>query len=71
MRQGVQSQRASQIWPIATHRSSIDRPFNLPKLFFDDDHAGKAVGMDLSIGKRPYATFGANSTGDQGPMRAA
>ena len=36
----------------------------LPKLFFDDDHAGKALGIDLFIGKRPYAAFG-NSTGDQ------
>src|SRR6185437_16526596 len=29
----------------------------LPKLFFDDDHAGKAIGIDLFIGKRPYAAF--------------
>jgi phosphoglycolate phosphatase-like HAD superfamily hydrolase len=36
----------------------------LPKLFFDDDHAGKAIGIDLFIGRRPYAAFG-NSTGDQ------
>lgn len=36
----------------------------LPKLFFDDDHAGKVLGIDLFIGKRPYAAFG-NSTGDQ------
>jgi phosphoserine phosphatase len=36
----------------------------LPNLFFDDDHAGKALGIDLFIGKRPYAAFG-NSTGDQ------
>jgi phosphoglycolate phosphatase-like HAD superfamily hydrolase len=36
----------------------------LPKLFFDDDHAGKTIGIDLFIGKRPYAAFG-NSTGDQ------
>jgi phosphoserine phosphatase len=36
----------------------------LPKLFFDDDHAGKALGIDMFIGKRPYAAFG-NSTGDQ------
>lgn len=35
-----------------------------PKLFFDDDFAGKALGIDLFIGKRPYAAFG-NSTGDQ------
>lgn len=36
----------------------------LPHLFFDDDHAGKVLGIDLFIGKRPYAAFG-NSTGDQ------
>ena len=36
----------------------------LPKLFFDDDHAGKALGIDLFIGKRPYAAFG-NSSGDR------
>ena len=35
-----------------------------PKVFFIDDHAGKAVGINLFIGKRPYAAFG-NSTGDQ------
>lgn len=36
----------------------------LPKLFFDDDHAGKVLGIDLFIGKRPGAAFG-NSTGDR------
>jgi len=36
----------------------------LPKVFFIDDHAGKAIGIDLFIGKRPVAAFG-NSTGDQ------
>jgi phosphoserine phosphatase len=36
----------------------------LPKLFFDDDHAGKVIGINLFIGKRPYAAFG-NSTGDR------
>jgi phosphoglycolate phosphatase-like HAD superfamily hydrolase len=36
----------------------------LPKLFFDDDHAGKVIGINLFIGKRPYASFG-NSTGDR------
>ena len=35
-----------------------------PKVFFVDDHAGKPVGINLFIGKRPYAAFG-NSTGDQ------
>ena len=36
----------------------------LPKLFFNDNFAGKAVGIDLFIGKRPFAAFG-NSTGDR------
>jgi haloacid dehalogenase-like hydrolase len=36
----------------------------LPKLLFNDNFAGKAIGIDLFIGKRPYASFG-NSTGDQ------
>ena len=35
-----------------------------PKVFFVDDHAGKPVGINLFIGKRPHAAFG-NSTGDQ------
>lgn len=35
-----------------------------PKVFFVDDHAGKAIGINLFIGKRPHAAFG-NSTGDQ------
>jgi phosphoglycolate phosphatase-like HAD superfamily hydrolase len=36
----------------------------LPKVFLNDDHAGKVIGIDLFIGKRPYAAFG-NSTGDR------
>jgi phosphoglycolate phosphatase-like HAD superfamily hydrolase len=35
-----------------------------PKVFFVDDKAGKAVGINLFIGKRPYAAFG-NSDGDR------
>ena len=35
-----------------------------PKVFFIDNNAGKAIGINLFIGKRPYAAFG-NSTGDQ------
>jgi phosphoglycolate phosphatase-like HAD superfamily hydrolase len=43
-----------------------DKPALLrePKVFFVDDHAGKAVGINLFIGKRPYAAFG-NSSGDR------
>jgi phosphoserine phosphatase len=36
----------------------------LSKLFFSDNNAGKAIGINLFIGKRPFAAFG-NSTGDQ------
>ncbi len=35
-----------------------------PKVFFNDNNGGKPVGINLFIGKRPYAAFG-NSTGDQ------
>ena len=36
----------------------------LPKIFFDNNNAGKPIGIDLFIGKRPCAAFG-NSTGDR------
>ena len=35
-----------------------------PKVFFIDDNAGKPIGINLFIGKRPYAAFG-NSPGDK------
>src|ERR1700759_580232 len=35
-----------------------------PKLLFVDDHAGKPEGINLVIGRRPFAAFG-NSTGDR------
>jgi phosphoserine phosphatase len=35
-----------------------------PKVFFINDKAGKAIGINLFIGKRPYAAFG-NSDGDR------
>ena len=35
-----------------------------PKVFFVDDHAGKAIGINLFIGKRPFGAFG-NSGGDR------
>jgi phosphoglycolate phosphatase-like HAD superfamily hydrolase len=35
-----------------------------PKVFFIDDKTGKAIGINLFIGKRPYAAFG-NSDGDR------
>ncbi|HWO35498.1 MAG TPA: HAD family hydrolase [Candidatus Acidoferrum sp.] len=34
-----------------------------PKVFFVDDGPGKAIGINLFIGKRPYAAFG-NTEGD-------
>jgi hypothetical protein len=36
----------------------------LPKVFFNDNFAGKAIGIHHFIGKRPLAAFG-NSTGDR------
>src|SRR5271168_4198030 len=38
--------------------------FREPKVFFIDDGPGKAIGINLFIGKRPCAAFG-NSGGDQ------
>jgi hypothetical protein len=35
-----------------------------PKVFFIDDGPGKAIGINLFIGKRPSAAFG-NTAGDQ------
>jgi hypothetical protein len=52
---------------IATKYEYVDgKPvlMRLPKVFFIDDHAGKAIGINLFIGKRPYAAFG-NSDGDR------
>jgi len=39
-----------------------------PKVFFIDDHAGKAIGINLFIGRRPQAAFG-NSDGDAEMLR--
>ncbi len=36
----------------------------LPEMMLIDDHAGKPEGINLMIGRRPFAAFG-NSTGDQ------
>jgi phosphoglycolate phosphatase-like HAD superfamily hydrolase len=43
-----------------------DKPelMRLPKLFFNSDNEGKAIGINMFIGKRPYASFG-NSNGDR------
>lgn len=42
------------------------RPFLMrePKLLLNDNYAGKPEGIQLMIGRRPYAAFG-NSTGDR------
>ena len=70
----VYSQRVYGVPPEQVVGSSIETKYEmkdgkpvlmrLPKLFFDDDHAGKAIGINLFIGKRPYAAFG-NSGGDR------
>jgi phosphoglycolate phosphatase-like HAD superfamily hydrolase len=52
---------------IATRYETKDgRPelMRLPKVFFVDDGAGKAIGINLFIGRRPCAAFG-NSDGDR------
>jgi phosphoglycolate phosphatase-like HAD superfamily hydrolase len=43
-----------------------DKPelMRLPKLFFNSDNEGKAIGINMFIGKRPYASIG-NSNGDR------
>ena len=51
---------------VTKYEMKDDKPvlMRLPKLFFIDDHDGKAVGINMFIGKRPYAAFG-NSDGDR------
>ena len=68
------SQRVYGIPPEQVVGSSIATRYEIPgrgpvlmrepKLFFIDDHAGKAIGINLFIGKRPIAAFG-NSDGDR------
>jgi phosphoglycolate phosphatase-like HAD superfamily hydrolase len=70
----VYSQRVYGVPPEQVVGSSIETKYEMkdgkpvlmrmPKLFFDDDHAGKAIGINLFIGRRPYAAFG-NSGGDR------
>ena len=68
---------SQRVYCIPTQKvigSSLDTKFEfkdgkgdlmrLPKLFFNDDFGGKAIGIDLFIGKRPTAALG-NSTGDR------
>ena len=73
----VYSQRVYGVPPEQVIGSSIETKFEdnggqptlmrLPKVFFIDDHAGKAVGINLFIGKRPFAAFG-NSAGHRGML---
>jgi hypothetical protein len=52
---------------IMTHyekKDGVPSLMRLPKVFFIDDDDGKAVGINMFIGKRPCAAFG-NSNGDR------
>ncbi len=50
---------------VTTYKHVDGKPVLMrePKVFLIDDGPGKAVGINLFIGKRPYAAFG-NSGGD-------
>jgi phosphoserine phosphatase len=50
---------------VTTYKDEGDKPVLMrePKVFLIDDGPGKAVGINLFIGKRPQAAFG-NSGGD-------
>jgi phosphoglycolate phosphatase-like HAD superfamily hydrolase len=51
---------------VTKYDNSSGRPVLMrePKPFFIDDGPGKAIGINMFIGKRPYAAFG-NSDGDR------
>jgi hypothetical protein len=51
---------------VTRYELNGDKPalMRLPKLFFNSDNEGKAIGINMFIGKRPYASFG-NSNGDR------
>ena len=51
---------------VTTYENQDGKPVLMrePKIFFINDKAGKPVGINLFIGKRPVAAFG-NSTGDR------
>jgi hypothetical protein len=51
---------------VTKYEMNGDKPelMRLPKAFFVDDGDGKAIGINMFIGKRPYAAFG-NSDGDR------
>jgi phosphoserine phosphatase len=50
---------------VTTYDNKSGKPVLMrePKVFFIDDGPGKAIGINLFIGKRPYAAFG-NTAGD-------
>jgi phosphoglycolate phosphatase-like HAD superfamily hydrolase len=50
---------------VTTYDNSSGKPLLMrePKPFFVDDGPGKAIGINMFIGKRPYAAFG-NTAGD-------
>ncbi len=50
---------------VTTYENKTGKPVLMrePKVFFIDDGPGKAIGINLFIGKRPYAAFG-NTAGD-------
>jgi phosphoglycolate phosphatase-like HAD superfamily hydrolase len=70
----VYSERVYDVPPEQVVGSSIATKYDIssgkpvlmrePKPFFIDDGPGKAIGINMFIGKRPYAAFG-NSNGDQ------
>jgi hypothetical protein len=63
---GVPTQKVIGSSLVTKYEIKDSKPelMRLPKLFFNDNNDGKAIGIDLFIGKRPVAAFG-NSTGDQ------
>ena len=63
---GIPTQNVIGSSLVTKYESKGDRVelMRLAKLFLDDNFDGKAIGIDLFIGKRPYVAFG-NSTGDR------
>jgi hypothetical protein len=62
---GVSTEQVVGSSIVTQHQIKGDKPLlmRLPKPFFINDGGGKAVGINMFIGKRPCAAFG-NSTGD-------
>jgi haloacid dehalogenase-like hydrolase len=51
---------------VTTYVNTSGKPVLMrePKVFFIDDGPGKAVGINMFIGKRPYAAFGNSGSAD-------